>query len=1304
MGNLEQREALDSEHLDKGIRLAFGLASQQAGESVLDALERVTGTRSKVSLPGPAGERDPILRIPGKNEHDEIQDDHRYQVIGEIARGGVGVVYHGRDRDLGRDVAIKVLRSDRVGSPEVVQRFIEEAQIEGQLQHPGVVPVYGLGVQPDGRPYFAMKLVKGDTLDSLLKGRRKLKENRGRLLQIFEQVCQTVAYAHARRVIHRDLKPANILVGAYGQVQVVDWGFAKVLRRGGIADEAREPRHDPSTSLIETIRSSKHGSKSIAGSVMGTPAYMPPEQAHGHVANVDETSDVFALGGILAEILTGRPTYAGSTASEVLRKAIDGDTSPARARLKKCGADPEIVKIAKRCLMPAQAARPRNASEVANAVREYLSGVEDRAHKAEVEAAKARVREEGERRAKRLTLGLAAAILLGVLGGGAGFWRADRAERERTARAAQTVGTALEEVSLALGRAREAGATRMDVWPEALTAAEQAVSLAEKVEAPEDVLARAVAIRDTAVEEHDEARREADQMANEQEMLARLRDVRDYRWVLPTGMLSPSELTQEAARFVDAFRVGGIDWDYPRKAAARVRASRHRDQLILTLDTWRHFLIACDLGTTPVDRFLERADPDPLRSQIRAAAAVKDAHALRGPLIDPGLRELPTLTLALLSEALLQVDERTAALEASRAWQTLSPNDVDANLGLGRLLLCQESLTALHYKEAALSLTRAVAQHPRGLAARYFLAMALVGTQRVDEAIQAMRDALALAPEERSLNLYYGTLLTARAGNHAKAELHQMAYEAQRQAVEAWEKADPPREMSAEASSIMYHYLAVYAQMLQRWPEVLRAAQRAVELNPNPAPATLETLAMAQIWHGDIDEAMKTLDGVEAQDHVCPRALMIRGCALTNLGRLEEALSYVDRIEGLELEHGDLPDANLASYKAQVAWILDALGRYDDAEDELRDCIDLAKDKSGYPAQLARVLRHAGRHGAALREGEFAIERQLSFLETLQPNTPAQLQAAFMWGSLAGRVDSLAQARKRFLRSFPGRPGDLYGMYLAGVGNALVIFQANATDARAAVAESLNLLPRCVPALQCLAWLKSYAGDDDGALRTMRKAGEYRGSLDAIAYLWANLCLQAGRLDEIRPLLEDGEWSEWLRKNYKPYLDLDRRVDGYLRGHWQPLPKDRGRLAYLLLRRGENRKALALIEETLADGPPEDGTPYGKVMYRLSACTNAAAAAAALAADVSLPSDERSRWRREGAAWVRRVTQYQEEAVTYFNLFVPDPRPQQLAFLLVDHQFAPIRDEDAMADASEEDKAICRQAWAEYRALYDRVR
>ena len=203
----------------------------------------------------------------------------------------------------------------------------------------------------------------------------------------------------------------------------------------------------------------------------------------------------------------------------------------------------------------------------------------------------------------------------------------------------------------------------------------------------------------------------AEQAANEQEMVAQLRNVRDYRFVPRAATLGPSDWSQEAARFVEVFRSGGIDWDFPKRAVARVRASKYRDQLILALDSWHQFLIACDLDTrVPVERYLELADPDPLRSRIRAAAAAKNVDALRDPLTHPGVRELPTLTLALLSEGCFR-DERASALEAARAWQALCPDDNDANFELGRVLLCQESLTALHYKEASLFLTRAVAQH-----------------------------------------------------------------------------------------------------------------------------------------------------------------------------------------------------------------------------------------------------------------------------------------------------------------------------------------------------------------------------------------------------------------------------------------------------------------------------------------------------------------------------------------------------------------------------------------------------------------
>ena len=154
----------------------------------------------------------------------------RYQLFGEIARGGMGAVLKGRDTDLGRDLAVKVLLEAHRDKPEMVRRFVEEAQIGGQLQHPGIVPVYELGTFADRRPYFAMKLVKGRTLADLLAERTDPAHDLPRFLAIFERLPD-VAYAHARGVIHRDLKPSNVMVGCFGEVQVMDWGLAKVLPR-----------------------------------------------------------------------------------------------------------------------------------------------------------------------------------------------------------------------------------------------------------------------------------------------------------------------------------------------------------------------------------------------------------------------------------------------------------------------------------------------------------------------------------------------------------------------------------------------------------------------------------------------------------------------------------------------------------------------------------------------------------------------------------------------------------------------------------------------------------------------------------------------------------------------------------------------------------------------------------------------------------------------------------------------------------------------------------------------------------------
>ena len=272
----------------------------------------------------------------------------------------MGAVLKGRDPDLGRDVALKVLREDFRDNADMVRRFVEEAQIGGQLQHPGIVPIYEMGTFGDRRPFFSMKLVKGDTLAQLLAGRKDPGDGLPRFLSIFESIAQTVAYAHARGVIHRDLKPSNVMVGAFGEVQVMDWGLAKVLPRGGVADDAEAGKVPQEETVIATARSGSADSDlSRAGSVLGTPSYMAPEQARGEIDRVDERADVFALGSILCEILTGQPAFVGRTSGEIQRKAALGDLADALARLDACGADAELIALAKDCLAREPEDRPQ---------------------------------------------------------------------------------------------------------------------------------------------------------------------------------------------------------------------------------------------------------------------------------------------------------------------------------------------------------------------------------------------------------------------------------------------------------------------------------------------------------------------------------------------------------------------------------------------------------------------------------------------------------------------------------------------------------------------------------------------------------------------------------------------------------------------------------------------------------------------------------------------------------------------------------------------------------------------------------
>ncbi|MEA2629869.1 MAG: eukaryotic-like serine/threonine-protein kinase [Chloroflexota bacterium] len=513
--------------LEVGMRAAFGpdsTAPDRAGESVLAAIERDFGISSHLRLrDGPDERAEPVgpgTAGPGSGR----MGTGRYQIAGEIARGGVGVVLKGRDADLGREVAIKTLRAEYAASPAMVRRLVEEAQIGGQLQHPGVLPVYEMGLDASRRPYFTMKLVRGRTLAALLHDRADPAQERRRFLMIFEQVCQTVAYAHARGVVHRDLKPSNVMVGAFGEVQVVDWGLAKVLDRAEVADvPTAGDRHTPAGEIeIATVRSGTPGTHSQAGSVLGTPAYMAPEQARGEVEDLDERCDVFALGAILFEILTGRPPYLG-TSPEVLRQAAEGRLEDAFGRLEACGAEGDLVRIARTCLSIEREGRCRDAGIVARDVGAYLASAEERARRAELEAAMVRARAVAERRARRLSAALGVLAFLAVVVGGGAYLQVERqrAQVERQRAQAEQQRVARLQAALALiasldvkGRwlltqAGTAPAHDAGRWAEALALTRQAVEQALAFEADEATRRRSRALAAELGAAEDAARKRA---------------------------------------------------------------------------------------------------------------------------------------------------------------------------------------------------------------------------------------------------------------------------------------------------------------------------------------------------------------------------------------------------------------------------------------------------------------------------------------------------------------------------------------------------------------------------------------------------------------------------------------------------------------------------------------------------------------------------------------------------------------------------------------------------------------------------
>ncbi len=297
----------------------------------------------------------------------------RYALRTLLGRGGMGEVFLAKDRRIGREVALKATRSD--GSEEIAQRFSRECRLQGQLEHPGLVPVYDVGRMPDGAPFFTMKRVRGVTLEDVLRGIAKddpalvARFSRTRLLSIFGTISQTVHFAHRRGVIHRDLKPANVMLGDFGEIYVLDWGVAKVIASDD--DETAPPSSDRATnSQPPTDMATSHGA------LLGTLGYMAPEQLKNASA-VDARADVYALGAILCEVLTGERLHPAERAVDLAETTM----ASCAKRIRDLGAERavplELIELCVRATEPSLLDRFASAEDLVRAVERYLDGDRD---------------------------------------------------------------------------------------------------------------------------------------------------------------------------------------------------------------------------------------------------------------------------------------------------------------------------------------------------------------------------------------------------------------------------------------------------------------------------------------------------------------------------------------------------------------------------------------------------------------------------------------------------------------------------------------------------------------------------------------------------------------------------------------------------------------------------------------------------------------------------------------------------------------------------------------------------------------
>jgi tetratricopeptide (TPR) repeat protein/tRNA A-37 threonylcarbamoyl transferase component Bud32 len=1072
----------------------------------------------------------------------------RYRPLRFHAKGGLGEVFVAQDEEVHRQVALKRMQPRHADDLEIRRRFLREAEITGRLEHPGIVPVYGVVQGADGQPCYAMRFIQGDSLHQTIqdfhqadKGKRDPGERSmalRQLLQRFISVCNTIAYAHSRGVIHRDLKPGNIMLGKYGETLVVDWGLARTFERG---------EHERSSGE-ETLTPAAGGEgETRLGQAQGTPAYMSPEQAAGRWDVIGPATDVYSLGATLYALLTGRAPFQGRNPAEVLQQAQRGKMVPPRQVKKEVPPALEAVCLKAMALKPEE--RYATAQDLGADIEPWLADEPVSAYR---EPWRARLRRWVGRR-RTLVTSTGVALLLLVLGGGAAsFWYQ-------------------QQLDAAAARQQEAERKARDRMYQAQAVLETAWHTADLPR-----LAEAQAQADQAVEiaarASDAVQQEAARL--QAEIKARIRATQKNRALLNViqpqetrtyekgegGVMAAIVLPSAEQQFASAFRHWDAGLDFDRTPSEQIVAQLQAQpepvvqEVVAALDEWalerrrRGRPEDQDKGRRLLE-VAERLDRNDRRKEVRRLLAASPqkltpATAVQWDKVRADLRHLstkmderrePVLGLLSLARVLQAFEEEQTAERLLRSAVAVHRSEAVLLFTLGKFLEqqnpprleeaigCYRAACAVRPQlGVALGLALVDARRAgegeavlRDLARRepnnpemhFYLGLALAKQKRLDEAVTAYHKALALLPDFALVYYNLGRALAEQQKLHEAAAAFQKTlafrpdfpeayyglgitlYEQKKldRAVEAFQKAIALRPNYAEA----YNTLGIALTEQKKLDDAVTAYQKAIALQPDSAIA-YSNLGLALREQKKLPEAVGALQKALALRPDFARAYHNLGNVLLDQKKPGEAVAAHRKALALSPA---LPEAYLS-----LGVALEAQGKLNEAAAAYQKALAAQPD-------LAKAYHNLGNVRLAQKKLDEAVAAYHKAI-TLRPDY------ADAYHNLAAALyqqkkpDEAVAALKKTIALRPDSPEGYYGL------GAALQEQKKLDEAIAAYHKAITLRPDYPSAYYNLGAALQDQKKLEEAVKAFRKAIALRPDYAEAYNRLGNTLLEQKKLDE----------------------------------------------------------------------------------------------------------------------------------------------------------------------------------------------